>query len=1024
MPSPFSPVHVAFVSGVRQDLGKLAQESPSQLRQAQNVLFTRKGHITGRPGLVSRNAQVQVAGAGGSLVAGLASIAGTTPAGLVATGFPAAGAPETPLIAWQGSSAYLRNGTWMASGPLWSVRQTKSAVFRTFDPVGSSRPSPIPVGQNLVGCVTAVGNQTGFPVLDSEGAVTGLLTTTLANFDSDANTCVAGNAIFFVEQASASVIGQIPGVLPNATQVTVGINCGQGINPEQGTSAVQDSAGAYYVAYKGTTGGTITIVRLTSAGAVTQTLTLTGLGTISCLALAYDPGTNRLGLVWRTITTVKTKVLTITAGVVADAALDVTLTGAALILQGVDPGTLAAGTTHNGLMSVMYDLGGASTASLYIGGRSYTAATESNRTQLNGFAGTTLYAWNPLFGAVTVAGRTLLGVMTAAGFSQNQASQWAVLDMSTLYTSGNTVDRTVVACGPFAGMARITPSAPYSDGTSVSFVIPEGLLFTESANDVITSVRRAVVRRITLKPQGIQAVHANGTTLMSGQLMHVFDGTSVRPDHFPEEAPIIFKDSAASSGGSLPAGSFSYQVTWESYSAASQTIRSGASNIFTTTVTAGQKVTVVVTKPQLWMNPTQLQFVRIRLWATQVNPTNNAPKYLAAEAVTNSPTFGSTASMVHTTQASGTEEQLYETVDTLADMRAPGADRGIAVVAERVWCADQSKLYVSKIIRPNVATSWNTEDTNVLPLPATLGTIQGLASVNQGLVVLCSRGAAVVTGPGVDDTGAGPGWVLQIIDGVPGMATSSPRSCSATSAGVAFQAQDGDLWLASSSGQAIPLSRPLRDIAVASSTIDVTNMIATPLSNAMIIAHGPGGVLRVLDLEMGQWGTWTFPFVTPTNGLFITAINGSLWLQTTSPDLVYSADNYASLNDAGLGAITALIETGILRQTNPTVHGWGRLRHVMLNEIRRSTDTQVNVNMQVLADQNDRVLMNKTLTTNPTNTAAFPGAGDGALTFGTTVQRCAYFRVLMSITPASFNVEGLDFWVANTGERAPSNNRS
>jgi hypothetical protein len=1063
MPAPFSAVHIPFISGARQDLGKLAQDNPAQLRQAQNVVFTKKGHIAGRPGLVSREAQVQLApnvALGGTLSA---QVATATPIGIVASGFPAAAKSDidTPLICYQGQSYYNRANLWEYAGIHWSLRQTKSVALDTHDPSGTTaalRASSVPCGIDVVGTLTTVGTSTGVPFVSPAGEVKYISTNVPSpgssfNSASRGKACAALNNLFW-KPGTPSVVGMFTaGAGPTTTtEVTI-----TGLISADGGLDVCTDGTFFYIATGGGAGpGTSNIHKVDSTGAVLQTLSLTwAAGDMSQgpgMAICYDPTSNRLGVaaIQHVTGAVASKIITLVAGTMADAGLELTHTGVSGVTLNAE--TICAGLTHNGKMSVMFSMAaprwngggvGVPSGTVYIGGRLFTAATETAFTTLNGAVNSFGFGqtWDPLFAGQVVANRTLVGVQH--GFEiTNRANQWIVMDFTEMYgTAADSTVRTAVAAGQLNGFERITPSSVFCNGTQLQFAVSEGVLFSGIPDAVpsngtgnVSVVRRASVRRITLETQGVQAVHVHDTTLLSGQLMHVFDGHRVSPHHFPEERPYIFNGgngfTYTSAGGALAAGSYTYQATWESVNARGQTIRSGASAPLTVTgVTANQQVTLHVTKPQLGNHPVSVSktdLVRVRLWATQTDPTNNAPKYLVTETVVTTSATGFDVTMVHADVATGVEEQLYETTDTLSDMRAPGADRGIAVVAERVWCADQNKLYASKIIRPNIAVSWNTEDTNVLSLPSTLGTIQGLAAVNQSLVVLCSRGAAVVTGPGVDDTGAGPGWALQIIDGVPGMGVSSPRSCVSTPAGAVFQAQDGDLWLASSSGQAVPMSRPLRDNALINSStpIDVVNVSPTPVSNAMLIAHGTGGVLRVLDLEMGQWGTWKFTSVTPTNGLFLASINGSLWIQTTSPSVVFSVDEASATTEAALGGFVGIIETGDLKPSNPTAHGWGRIRSVILNELRLASDTDVDVRMQVFADQNNRTLMDKTRTTNPTNTTTFPGAGDGVLEFRTTVQRCAHARVLMTITPALFNAEGLDLWVANTGERAPSNNRS
>jgi hypothetical protein len=1031
MPAPFSPVHVAFVSGARQDLGKLAQENPAQLRQAKNVVFTKKGHISGRPGLQNRDDQTETTAAGGALVANLSTAVGSAvPSGIVATGFPTDTGADTPLACWQGASFYRRKTLWVSAGAHWSLRQTKSAILKTYDPLNVSRTNPVPVGQTIVGVQTTGGGSTGFPLLNSTGEISAMSLGAMTNFVSDANTTVAGDAVFFIDTGTGNVIAQVPNTLPAVIQTTVGTGADTSTTAKQNTWAVLANDGFYYLAFKSNTAGRIDVVKISSVGAVVQTLSLTGLGTVQSLGLVHN-GVSSLGLAWQDTGAgaLKTKVLTITAGVMADSGLNLTLSRTPLNLLGLDIGSLAVGLTHTGSMSILYTT---NLGSLYIGGRRFNAALEEPNTLLvaNGLGNEK--EWDPLFGGVVIGGRTLVGVLNSVDLF-NQSSQWIVLDVTKLHGSVNLADRTVVAAGPYLGAARITPSSVYSTSTSVSFAVAEGLQFSATERSV-PIIRRAGIRRITLALQGVQAAHVNGTTLLSGQLAHVFDGATIRPDHFPEEMPFIFSvGTAASGGGSLAAGSYTYQATWESVNARGQVIRSGASNQKTITgVTAGQKVTVAIASPQMWNGLSQLDFMRVRLWATKVNPTANDPLFFVTELVDSTPAPRPPISLVHSTQAVGNEEQLYETATTLSDMRAPGADRGIAVVLERVWVADQNTLYASKLLRPNIAVSWNTEGPNTISLPSVLGTIQALASVNQGLVVLCSRGAAVVTGPGTDDTGAGPGWSLQVIDGVPGMGESSPRSAAAIPSGAAFCSQDGDLWLATSSGQAIALSRALRDSASTGPGIDVVNLTATPTNNAMLVAHGAGGVVRVLDQEMGQWATWNFPSLTPTNGLFLANISGYLWVQAASPLPVTSVDNVSITDfvvdvDGGSGTdIVGVIETGVLKPGGPATHGWGRLRSVVVNEVRDAdNDESADITMTVFADQQDRVLLNKTLLTNPTPLSPLTNAGDGDLEFRASSQRCSFFRVRISIDPMMprTSLEGLDLWVSNTGEATPTNNR-
>lgn len=1064
MPAPFSPVHIPFISGVRQDIGSIAQESPSQLKTAQNVVFTRKGQIMGRPGLLSCDAVTQT-GPGLALLSSLVTAAGTdTPTGIVSTGFqsPAISSPDTPLLCFQGGSYYNRSGQWNYTGTHWSLRQTKSVALDVRDPsgFGGNMGKQVPVGKDVVGLLTGAGAiqglvnaGNGVPFLTAQGEIEWMATMATSNTLNVATRVVAaGNALFWLSGSLRGMITQGFGPTTGNEVTYVGAAAGNALD------ACTD--GTFYYVAVGGGGGSSNVIKINSVGTIIQTFNIVwpfGLALGDGLAICCDPTQSQL-CVAAIVTNggvgvVQSKVLGYSGGTIFDMHFDVTHTGAPNLPALPSDQVVCVGASHvQGKFSVMYSLStkrwdtGATVptipGSVYIGGRLANAATEITPTiligQVNSFNSGKV--WDPLFAGRAVSNRTLAGVMLSYE-SVNRSSQWVVLDISSLFLSTPILtDRIVAACGPANGVERVKPSSVYSDGQSVSFGMSEGILFSAVADASpsngsgnVSVVKRAVGRRITLATQGVQATHVNDVAILSGQLLHVFDGSRTRPHHFPEETPYIFNGGNGYSYFGAPGffplaqGSYTYQATWEAVNARGQTTRSGASLPLTVNVNAPNLgVYVPISTPQLWTNYSVGDVVRVRLWATQTNPTNNAPKYIVAETTVAAPSTTASVTLAHLQVSSGVEEQLYETVDTLADMRAPGADRGTTIVAERAWCADQNTLYASKIIRPNLAVSWNTEGTNIITLPSSLGAIQALSGVNQALVVLCSRGVGFVSGPGVDDTGGGPGWTLQIVDGAPGMGTSSPRACAALAGSVVYQAQDGDLWGINSSGQPMPLSRAVRDNSNANSSrpVDVVYVTPTTGTNAMLVAHGRNETLRVLDLEMGQWGTWNMPDIIPGNGQYLASINGALWLQTTAGSLIYRASGSDGTDGTGFSNITATIETGVLRPGSPAPHGWGRVRSVGINEVRGLLDSQTNILVEMFADENRKVLMSKALNTQSLDPSLFPGGTDGHLELRTTTQRCAYVTIRLTISPALFTLEGLDLWVANSGEKAPSNNRS
>ncbi len=1013
MPAPFLPVFVPFVSGVRQDLGDLAAENPAQLRSLENAVFTKQGHLRGRAGGVSRDAQVQVSGSGGALAANLNSqVASLVPAGIVSSPYGSGTDSETALAIWQGAAFFFRDTIWAGAGPMWSVRATSSASLSVFRISGSTRHNPVPCGTDIVGIRTTLGSVSGFALVNNNGELPYVSLGSAALFDttSIANLAASGNALFYI-QGAGNVVMQIPGTLPAYTTAVVGGTGDTNTAPRINIAAAHDSdTGEHFVAFKSSVAGRITLKHVNAAGTVLASLDVNGLGTVLGVAVAFD-GTNKLGLAWidSAVPSVKTKVFTTGGGVITDAAIDLTLAGT--------PETntlffgLAAGTTADGKMGVLYTR---SDAGLYIGGRLFTAATSTSVATLAGVytgLGTGLL-WEPLFGHVAVGGRTLVGVQRSTDTLLHRV-QWLVLDFTRLYVNGDTAVRVSVAAGAVEGMDRITPSSvgiPTPNG--LAFAIPDGISFSLDAT-LRTFVDAVAVRRIHLEVQPVQAVHAHDNTLLTGQLMHVFDGAKVRPHNFVEETPFILGSSGIVAGGGLSAGSYSYQTTWEAYNSRGQRLRSGASNILTLNSAGGQHAEVISTVPQLWSYITEIDYVRLRLWATVKNATATADKFLVTETVISVTPTTPSATQIHTVEVAGTEEKLYEGATILADMRAPGADRGVAFCNERAWCADQRHVYASKLLRPGIAPSWNTEGIHTLEIPNALGSIQGISGMGDTLVVVCSAGVAIVRGPGVDDTGAGIGWTVDIVAPL-GSGEVGPRSICPTPVGVAFQGRDGDVWLVRGDQSVVPISRPLR--SVASSGPNDLVWVAPRLSgsestNPLLLAGGSSW--RVLDTEAGQWGLWTFASNNPAR---MSSINGAPWGQLTAAPWVISVDGAVG-SDFGSNNAARII-TGVLRPTDPLSRGWGRIRGV--SPVVKESATNITATIAGYGDNDEHVLLNKALVYSNSAGTRWPDSGPE---YRCTVQRCGYAYFNIHIEPASFEWAGLNLWVANTKEAAPSRTR-
>lgn len=1025
MPAPFVPVHIPFISGVRQDLGSFASENPAQLRILENVALNKRGHIKMRAGARSRTAPVLVDSS--TLAASVAAAtAGLTVGGVVSTQFSSTEGTESPLLYYQGGQLFRRDGLWMKAGQMLSFRRASSAALQTYEPPIAVMNNPIPVGAALAGIALTVNAATGLPVLGvdgevqyvTQGATTGYAGNGLSGTTGpNPNGAVAGNAAFWVQAGTGNVYVYFPGTAPAYTaSVIAATGTVAGTQQFQAISAVLANDGFYYVAFISATAGRITLLRLNAAGAVTQTLNVSGLGTVAALGLSHS-GANRLGLAWRDSAgpTLKTKVFTVIAGTMADAAIDLTLGIAPMNTSAVtsDTGKLHAGNTAEGAMSVLYSVGGIGPDDCYVGGRSYTAATELANWSL---IGSTPPAACPLFAGQVVGGRTLVGIQWSLG-NHNRSSQWIVLDITG--TGPHNFGR-VVASGAANGSGRITPSSVYSSTSQLSFAVPDGITFQVGLNSV-PEAHRAAVRVITLTPQPVQAAHALGNAYLTGNLTGNFDGTRIHEDHFIEETPFIDPTGSAAGGvGTLTAGSYSYQVTWEVINGLGQVIRSGASNIYTNTgVLLNQKVTIAVNTPVFW-EYSEATAVRTRLWATVVNPTPGADKYFVTEnlAPVRASYIGGLA-MIHGAPVNTGGEVLYEGATILADMRAPGSDRGITYANERLWVADERRVYASKLLRPGIAPAWNTEGPLTLELPSSVGRVQGLGMLGDRLVVVCASGVAVVSGNGFDDTGAGVGWAVDKLDGAPGAGNISPRGVVSIPQGVAYTGFDGDIWLVQPDYSVAAISRPVRDGAV-HGAVDLSyipgRLTSEGSTNPVLMATGDEiSVWRVLDLEAGQWSTWRFD-VSP-EPLYFAGVNGIPWTQVLDGADVWSVDDVPGL-DLG-DPVNAHIRTGVLRPADQAVRGWGRIRGASIVAIPKGVATLVQ--MKLLADADERVLMDKTQTYTPLVNTKWP---DDSPEFRATQQRAGFVVVDLNVANVDFEWKGLDLWVANSGEPQPSRTRS
>lgn len=1022
MTAPFRHVTIPLTSGARQDTAKFAPGDPSHLSEAVNVMFARQGAIYGRPGAQSKAADVQVRGAGSVLSTFASVVGGATAAGLVAAHTPGAFGSESPLALWQGISLLRREENWLKVGEQMHVRVDRSQALNNVTTSLSTRQNPIPCGTTVAGILTAKGAASGFPYFNDENQVryVGTGSVSLVDAASKANIAAAGSAVFYMT-TSGDVRATVPNTaLPTTLDLSIGSAGRTDTTPRQNIAAVLNQAGThYYVAYVSSVAGRISIkqVAATGSGGTTGSLDVNGLGTVLGVSLAYvrEGNQDKLCLLWIDTVgpTVRTKVFTVAGAVITDAAIDVSYATA--------PETnatffgIAAGWTGGSSFSIMYVT---STGGCFIGGRSTSAATTTNSMTLHGrytAFGTGLY-WEPLFGAVSVAGRCLVGVARGVGLLLRR-SQWVVLDVTDLYNGSTTAGRLVVAHGIAEGCDRLAVSSVgQPSSSSIAFCVPEGITFDT------TGATRTASTRILLTLQPAASANGHGLDWVTGGTARYFDGAQLAAHPFPETYPFITDDTAAAAAGSLTGGSYTYQATWEMVNGKGQTIRSGASNVVTEAgVAAGQKVNVTVSVPQLvdYRAGADAISVRVRLWGTVVNPSAGAPLYAITETILTSTPAAAFVTLVHTSEVDTSGEQLYTVGSVLDDEPPPAGDRGVAFANQRLWVADQRRVYASKLLRPNIAPAWNTSGLHTFEVATSLGDVEAIVGMDDRLLVLCSAGALQIFGPGLDDLGNGPGWSAQAIPVHRGCAPS-PRAACAIPDGVTYVGSDGQIYLIGRDMSAQCISRPMRDETVTTATPCLTwvqpGLLNAELTiNAMLVSLSETRQL-VMDTETGQWALWTAAGVTP---MTVANICGLLWGQEATD--VYAYDALDVGRDKGIN-FTMSIRTGILTPDGQTPVSWGRVRGMtVLAEVPQVDPYDLQAILY--ADEAETVILNKTVNISTSTAATWP-RNPHRPQFSTSQQRCQFVSAYLSAAPALAVWNAIELWVAGSPERAPTRTRS
>lgn len=982
------PVPVPLLSGVREDLADFGAENPALLQVAENVVFTRKGSVRGRPTQQAHGTQpctafMAMSGEVPTTVQGVADLCSVR-AGIMER--PGAAGQSTVLAAYQGqllrrSAAF----TWHQVGPFWSVRKSESR------PLGQVNGYGIHVGNTVVGTkLVYQGVVESAVYLDENGDVKSAVG--YAGPSPMVIGC-AGDAVFYLTGSTLRMITEAGAVVTIATDANGG---------QSDAWVVPGDAGHYCLVYRTTTTTTLKVLRITSSGSVTHTLSITVPGTGTSVAIACN-GTKAVLLYNEgpSATQVTSKVLNFGAGGISDATLDAAIT----VPSGNPDGRMTVGIVGG----VAYWAVATNDGNCLIGTRELdTTVLAINYTLRSSGA---FDYWRPLFPAVSFAGRPVMGVQR-----YRTASTWFVLDLAEIVDLGVVTVASGTIDG-FWGSKAIPPSFlddTQSNWPGTAVVVGNALRFgvAKGTEFPMNSGKWQVVR-VTLTPQPATSRSARGVDLFSGCTPYSFDGVVSWPHGFREGYPLV-ESASAVAGGSLTAdASYSFQAIWSYVDGSGNKVRSMTSQVVTTSTTSSNRqINVNVTVPQVWDLVSVRTPPTVELYITQPNPSSSADLFFFG-AKTGVPGTDSYVQFTVTADVNvQTSAALYTGGDVLDDEAPPAGDRGIAFAAGRLWVADARRVYASKLLKPLISPAWSTNDTHVVEVPSDLGEVEGLLGQGDRVLVLGSAGIMAVWGNGYDDTGlTGSPFQTQVIARIGHV--GGPRAACELPQGGAFLGVDGGIYLVNG-WDVTKISDPVRLHGFGVTPVDLcfaqagTAGLETP-TNPMLVAGG--SPMRVLDLTAGQWAVWTH-----SNVEYLAAVDGVLWAQCNTADEIVS---YTGTNGQDVATnVVQKVRTGILRPGNSNL-SWGRVRGVgVVGKILGNHDLRV----RVLGDDKQVVMADQTLSRTDSDVTQIPQGH--APEVRTTSQRCGFVTVELTATPALAEWTTIDVWASTSSERAPARSRS
>lgn len=1069
----FEPHTLLFSQGVRNDLTAFDAETPQELTDATNFTYTKKGSLRTRPGLVSNDAVIVETSTIGGPVTYPGTLLSAATSGMTRAGLE----PHFNqlLACWQGV-AFVRtadtypssSNVWRKVGPFWSTSKSKSAVLGNplyRDDFISVNAPPTQIGLGLVNVPISSNISTSLGYI-SDRYIELFDSQSLANFDtySRSNSCIASNTgldIILYPKADGSIRYHVcdpTTITGSGTEVTVAAAGSVDVSAASTTSAQScwivsgAVANEFYFAYQGSVAGTATVGRILVGTGVTATLNLVGLGNLgnAGVALAHNRAvigsSSQLVLGYYNFTgnIYQTKVLNVVS---TSSITDSGINGNhGSVTTAIYPRHTVSSLSTTSILANFT----ASNSSLLFSTRTYAlAATTLIYTifQTNLAAPTVPQrAWLPLFPAIQLAGRIVIGVYNTVSTSTLRPAQWEVMDITALVQSSGSPF--VIASSQPNEVFSTAPVNPFVDSINgfIKFGTIDGITF--DIGGPLTA--GPIINKLALVPT--RGVAINNVTMLSNSLPYIYDGNQIYPASFIQGSPIIASTGFTGVGGNFAVGTYSFKAIWEGRAANGQVYRSRESNTITFAAAAAtSKIDILVEVPQSISRFVTNGTIVIKLYSTGPSGGGNFclqpvgagnGVFVTNIPVTNGvPNTGSVTLTLGTSIFLGAQtntEIIYTQGGAMEDDPPDSADRGLTVAAGRVWAASANRVYASKIIDNRFVPTFNLVTGKLyIDIPSSIGSIIGLGNLNDKVAVIGTNGTAFIYGNGFDNVGNGVGWNVEVTSERTGIGNyvnlnyvPGPRSvCSIPNVGVVFQIANTP-YLMGFGGAVQAIGRPFQDLG--DTNIYEISYIDAGRDGTSTIEHGPkiilnNGNFKIMDVESGRWSLWTLPSNSLTN--YTASIGGTIYRQDAS---FVGAFTSLSATDYG-GPVLVSLTTGNI-SVSGAIEGasnfsWGRLRSVKLlyNILNESGFmNSITFTYQVTPDKTPGVtsaLCNKTITRTGAQTANWPYSNLEDVRM--TKQRCSTF-VFSLIVDATDQIEiaGIEFWSWVSPDTSPARSRS